>query len=356
MIMIQGPSELKEILSEYQLEYEYAEITPVSQGLINTTWKITSPSQTYILQKVNQNVFRKPEDIAHNIDAIGAHLEKCHPDYLFVRPIETTTGKTLFRYKHGDYYRLFPFVKNSHTVSVLKNPEQAYVAAAQFGQFTYVLKDFDSARLKVTIPSFHNLDQRYKVFKDLLIQGNPARIKQAKSLIIKMSHHENLVRIYRDIVSSKDFYQRVTHHDTKISNVLFDKDGKGLCVIDLDTVMAGYCISDLGDMFRTYLCPVDEEESDFEKIEVRKEYYQAIVEGYMSHMSPILSEKEKNHLFYAGTFMIFMQALRFVSDFLNDDSYYETSYPGQNLIRASNQMILLERLIQKEKELSGIIH
>lgn len=156
------------------------------------------------------------------------------------------------------------------------------------------------------------------------------------------------MRHYEAILANPDFKLRVTHHDTKISNVLFDGHNKGLCVIDLDTVMPGYFISDVGDMMRTYLSPVSEEEQDFSLIEVRLPFYEAIVSGYLQEMQGELSAAECNAFFYAGQFMIYMQALRFITDYLNDDVYYGQRYPDHNLVRGRNQLVLLQKLMEKE--------
>jgi Ser/Thr protein kinase RdoA (MazF antagonist) len=156
------------------------------------------------------------------------------------------------------------------------------------------------------------------------------------------------VKTFQAIQSSELFKIRVTHHDTKISNVLFDQYDKGICVIDLDTVMPGYFISDVGDMLRTYLSPVSEEEKDFSKIQARDEYFTAIVEGYLSYMSIDLNAEELRHFVYSGMFMIYMQAIRFLTDHLNNDVYYGAAYEGHNFIRAKNQITLLTRLKEKE--------
>jgi hypothetical protein len=137
--------------------------------------------------------------------------------------------------------------------------------------------------------------------------------------------------------------------------VLFNKQGKGLCVIDLDTVMPGHFISDVGDMMRTYLSPVSEEEQDFSCIEVRDDIYEAIVHGYKCEMNETLTAKEQGYFFYAGVFMIYMQALRFLTDYLNNDRYYGARYPEHNHIRAQNQLVLLEKLMLKEKQLLQIV-
>ena len=160
-----------------------------------------------------------------------------------------------------------------------------------------------------------------------------------------------LVRRFSAMEEGGGFKKRVTHHDAKISNVLFNEQDQGLCVIDLDTLMPGYFISDVGDMFRTYLSPVSEEESDFSKVEVRDEYYHAICEGYLSEMKEELSADEKSGFFDGGCYLIYMQALRFMTDHLQDDAYYGVHYANQNYVRAGNQVTLLQKLLEKESEL-----
>jgi len=174
-------------------------------------------------------------------------------------------------------------------------------------------------------------------------------------LIKSLVAHADIVTEYDNIVANPEFRLRVTHHDTKISNVLFDKKGRGICIIDLDTVMPGYFISDVGDMMRTYLSPVSEEETDFEKIRVRDEFYTAIVQGYYNEMKDELTKTEKKYFFYAGEFIIYMQAIRFLTDYLNDDIYYGAKYPTHNLMRAKNQSILLEQLLKKKEQLQSIV-
>ncbi len=257
--------------------------------------------------------------------------------------------------KDKGYFRMFPFVPGSHSIDTVETPGEAYEAAIQFGKFTRLLHGIDIEKLKLTIPCFHDLTLRYQQFLLALEKGNKQRIDESASLIKSLASHVDIVTEYGYIKTDPEFKLRVTHHDTKISNVLFDKEGKGLCVIDLDTVMPGYFISDVGDMMRTYLCPVSEEESEFEKIEVRKEFYKAIVQGYYNEMKDELTETEKKYFFYSGTFMIYMQAIRFLTDYLNDDVYYGAKYPKHNFIRAKNQSVLLEQLLKKKEQLQNII-
>ena len=321
-------------------------------GLINRTWKISTPDKQYILQRVNHAVFENPGSIAHNITTVAGYLERHHPDYCFVAPVPSNEGDEMIYDEDEGFYRLFPFVEGSHSKDVVDSPEQAFEAARQFGRFTRMLSGMEVGQLQITIPSFHDLTLRYQQFLQALENGNQQRRQACRRLIDDVLSHAGIEQQYRKIKADPRFRLRVTHHDTKISNVLFDSENKGLCVVDLDTVMPGYFISDVGDMMRTYLSPVSEEETDFSKIEVREEFYKAVVGGYYSEMKDELTETEKGCFFYAGQFMIYMQALRFLTDHLNNDGYYGARYEGHNLMRAQNQLVLLKRLLEKGSRLA----
>jgi Ser/Thr protein kinase RdoA (MazF antagonist) len=335
-----------EVLVAYGFKPERVEARSFGTGLINHTWKVQTAEAAFILQTINQNVFPDPPDIANNIDAVGDYLKQHEPEYYFVRPVKTLEGNSMV-FSENQYFRMFPFVKGSHAKTVVGNASEAFEAAKQFGNFTRLLSGFETKSLHITLPDFHNLTLRYKQFEEALINGDQDRINASKNIIKELQFHSDIVRTYQSILLNPDFKQRSTHHDTKISNVLFNDANEGICVIDLDTLMPGYFISDVGDMMRTYLCPVSEEEKDFAKIEIRIDFYHAIVKGYSEAMSDELTETEKQYFFYAGKFMIYMQALRFLTDHLNNDCYYGARYEGQNYIRAGNQMMLLEKLIAK---------
>ena len=336
------------VLPAFGLQDDSIKVEPFGSGLINNTWKVMLKDKEYILQRINQIVFPEPGNIAYNIKLIAHYLEDHYPDYCFVNALTSIDGNEMVYQKDNGFFRMFQFVKGSHSKDVVETASQAYEAAVQFGRFTQLLSGFDVNQLRVTIPFFHDLGLRYDQFLEALEKGNPQRIIQSNSLIKELSSYADIVTEFQKIKSDPLFKLRVTHHDTKISNVLFDEDNKGICVIDLDTVMPGYFISDVGDMMRTYLSPVSEEEKDFDKIIVREEMYKAIVLGYYSEMKNELTSTEKKYFFYAGKFMIYMQALRFLTDHLNDDKYYGARYPGHNFMRAGNQTVLLKRLVEKE--------
>jgi Ser/Thr protein kinase RdoA (MazF antagonist) len=330
-----------------------AVVTPYGSGLINHTWKIAADGKEYILQWVNHKVFKAPENIAHNIGLIADYFKRQHPDYCFAAPLRSGEGTEMVYLKDKGFFRMFPFIDGSSSKDVVQSPNQAYEAAAQFGKFTRLLSGFDVRQLKITIPDFHNLPLRYRQFGTALQYGNKERIHESKELVEQLNGHTAIVSEYNRLKQSPHFRLRVIHHDTKISNVLFDEADKGICVIDLDTIMPGYFISDVGDMIRTYVSPVTEEETDFDKIVVREEFYKAIVQGYNNEMKEELTGEEQDHFFYAGKFMIYMQALRFLTDYLNGDIYYGAKYGGHNLMRAKNQAVLLEGLIEKDKLFTG---
>lgn len=351
---------LQEIVNYFDLnntENKEYNITPFGSGLINHTWhiKLKDTDQSFILQKINTAIFKNPNDIAYNIRNISDYLHYHHPSYLFISPVKTITGQEMYRDDEGGYYRMFPFLKNSISYDTVESPVLAREAANQFALFTKILSGFDAQLLKITLPHFHDLDLRHKQFLESVEKGNPERIEQSRELITWLIEQENIVETYKLIVKENKIKTRVTHHDTKCSNVLFNKDNQGLCVIDLDTIMPGYFISDVGDIMRTYLSPVSEEENDISKIEIRVDYFKAIAKGYLSEMKDELNETEIQYFVYAGKFLIYMQAIRFLADHLNNDTYYGAKYEGHNYIRAKNQSVLLQKYMEKEELLNSIV-
>jgi Phosphotransferase enzyme family len=334
----------KNIADKIKLFYGWRDckMTAFGTGLINHTWKAGANNETFILQKINTAIFKNPEWIDDNISSLAKYFKEHHSGYLFVSPIEGLNKETLIKIE-DDYYRCFPFVEKSHTIDVVQNTQQAYEAAKQFGKFTALLNEFDAKKLHITLNDFHHLGLRFNQFNEALQNGNLKRIEETKDDILFLQSKNEIVIKWENFILNKEAKQRVTHHDTKISNVLFNENDKGICVIDLDTIMPGYFISDVGDMMRTYVCPVSEEETNLDKIIIRKDYVQAIYDGYFSEMKKELSAFEQDHFYFSGEFMIYMQALRFLTDYLNNDVYYGRKYEKHNLVRARNQIMLLKQ-------------
>jgi Ser/Thr protein kinase RdoA (MazF antagonist) len=326
-----------------QYGWENAIAIPLTQGLINQTFELHSVQGDFILQNINTQVFKDPFAIDHNINAIGQYYNLNRPDQLFTHLVPNLRGETLLEWE-GKYYRAFKKI-DGIGLDVLSTAAQAKAAANQFGQFTASLNEFPIAYLKVTIPQFHDLALRYHQFEQALIHGDANRILQAKEAILFLQSHQAYVKQWLHFTGHQDAHLRVTHHDTKISNVLF-KNEAAICVIDLDTTMPGYFISDVGDMCRTYLCPVNEACQDLNLIKVLPERWTAIQEGYLEAMGEFLTNFEKDHFAFSGQSIIYMQALRFLTDFLELDKYYRVERPDQNLDRTNNQIQLLKAFNQ----------
>lgn len=336
------------ILEQFGINASAYQIDGFGSGLINRTWKI-SGDKSFILQRINTRVFTQPETIAENLFLLQSYLKERYPGYLFVAPIPALNGQPLV-YDDEGTFRLFPFIEGSISVNEVQDYKQAYAAAGQFGKFSFLLKDFDPTLLKDTLPDFHDLALRYNQFEHSYQQAGADRLQQADGAIAAVKKYTGIVTTYIELTRSGMLPLRVVHHDAKINNVLFDSEWNALCLVDLDTVMAGYFISDVGDMLRTYLCAANEEETDLSKIVINEALFTAIYNGYLAEMGNELTSVEKDYFIYSGKFMIYMQALRFLTDFLNGDVYYYTTYPDQNLNRAKNQLALLEQLVNLEQK------
>lgn len=343
------------VADSFEQLHGIVQIEALGNGLINTTWKITCPDQSYILQKVNHEIFVRPVVIENNLKVIAAHIRKYHPGYQLPLPLKTREGSELLYDAENGYFRLFPFWEGSVTHSVLSNTEQAFEAAKQFGAFARRLNHLDTRLLGASIPGFHDLILRYHQWKTALQLADPVRKEKASLLTGFLQQHSAIVSAYTRYVQAGALLLRPMHHDTKISNVLFDRQDHGLAVIDLDTVMPGYFISDLGDMIRTFTCTANEEATDVDTVTIREDFFEAIINGYLSEMKDILTDSEKTLLVYAGEFMIYMQCLRFATDYLDNDRYYGAKYPEHNLNRALNQMKLLQELIKAKPVLEKMI-
>ncbi len=321
-------------------------IERMNNGLINHSYKIIPQLKpSFLLQQINKNVFPSPEDVQSNYIYISRYAQFEFTGLRLPYPQQFDNDKTLYKDIDGNYWRAFEFIEKSHSLKVAETPAQAEAAAKAFANFTVAFKGMNLDNLRIVIPDFHNLSVRYWQFEESLFVEPNERTVIAERLIDELRMRERYKYFYQTIDSSGEFPLRVMHHDAKITNVLFDNTtNKVICLVDFDTVMPGYFFSDLGDLIRTLVPPVDEASTEFEKIEIRKSFYNAIIDGYLSVMGKILTEQEKKYIHYSGLLMTYIQALRFLTDYLNGDPYYHITYRQQNFDRAFNQFTLLEKL------------
>lgn len=321
-----------------------ADPVPIGSGHINRTYKVKTGDRSFILQQINTNVFRHPEVIATNLELTRVWLQQQAPEYLFISPLPALDGSTLV-YEDGSPWRLYPYYDNTYTIDEAQTVQEAREAAIAFARFGRLMKGCEMTKFRPTIPRFHDLSLRYQQFEDAKKGAHIDRLTTARIEIQRAERFHTFVDTYERMIASGTLTASVFHNDTKINNVLFDGSSKkAMAVLDLDTVMEGYFIYDLGDLVRTLVSPAGEEEKDLTKVQVRKHFYEAVVDGYMTEMGNALSADERKLAPFAGLMMTYIMAIRFLADYLRGDTYYHIKYPEQNLVRARNQLALIEGL------------
>ena len=324
------------ILLGFGLKESIVAIKKVESGLINSTFVLNSSNNSYILQAINTNIFPNYEKGLENILNVGNWLKRKNYPYSFPLPIKGRYLKV-----ENEVWRLMPYVKNSISYNRVSSLGQVKSAASCLGEFYHHLSDFNTESLSITLPNFHNGNWIIKKFEEALLNGEKERLLLTKSLINEIEKELPILNKWEEVCNS--IPKRVIHYDTKINNFLFDKTtDEVLALIDLDTIMPGCVLSDIGDMIRTYSNPVGEESKEIIKVVCNMEIINTIIQEFTKKVA--LGKKEIENLFFGGMAITFMQSVRFLTDYLNGDSYYKTSYKDQNLVRAKNQWALYKSL------------
>lgn len=341
-------SHLHSILQQFQITGNMESIEPIEIGHINQTYKVIYDNKelkghkSFVLQRINTKIFKQPLEVMSNIVKVGQFLKTRNYPKEILLPIQSVDNQNAV-IKEGSCWRLFPFIQNTQTFNEVINEEMAFAAAFTFGEYASCLQDFPAETLFETIPNFHNTSLRFNQFLTAIENAEEIQKQLAQEAIDKLLTYKFLLRNISQLI----FPVRVTHNDTKINNVLFDKTtGKAVCVVDLDTLMPGNLLYDYGDMVRTFTPELDENSADFDKIQVRKDILAALTKGYLAGWGDALPELETTSLPYGAQLTIFEQALRFLTDFLNGNVYYKVANEQQNLVRAKNQICLLESLLK----------
>lgn len=327
---------------------------PYGSGLINKTFLLKDrvDGNHWLLQQVNTTVFKRPELIAFNNYLAAEHLRSHHPDYLFMRGRRTAHGKDLLIHPELGTWRVFPYFANTISYDQAPTPAHAFSAAQQFGRLTRKLDGVYVGAFQAVIPGFHDLSVRFAEFKASIPVATEERRQQAQPVIDLILDRAHIVDEFNRAMADPDVRTRITHNDTKLNNVLFDKDsGEAVCVVDLDTLMPGKAIFDLGDMIRTFISTAAEDDPDPAHIDINADVFEQLVRGWTSEMAPLLSASERALLYWSGQLLMYEQCIRFLTDLLQGDVYYRTQYPGHNLDRAKNQMHLLKAYEERREEL-----
>lgn len=339
------------IAEQFSMLGKIADINPLGSGHIHDTYRIRTESEVtddYVLQQLNTHVFQNPSAVTHNLEKITSHIHKklilngiSNTKRSVLTPVKLKNGKLMHIDAQGSVWRCFIYIPQHKTYDRAVSADQVYEGGKAYGRFLYFLADLPSGEISETIPGFHDLNLRINQFEDACRNGVAERISETRHEIDWLIARKGEMRTISDLGKLGIIPQRIVHHDTKINNVLFDNEDKGLCVIDLDTVMPGYVHDDFGDSIRTFTNTGEEDDADLSKVSMNILYFEAFARGFLEFMNPLLNQVEKDHLALSARVMTYMQVLRFLSDYLKGDTYYKIHYPLHNLHRARAQIRLL---------------
>lgn len=353
-------NQLEYIFNQFKHNAVFDSVQELVSGHINDTYLIqTTNKPYYILQKINHTVFKDVPGLVSNKVLISQHLQhklKHLPkNELFRRVLSFISSKTenfYFKNDDGCYWNLMRYIDDGITFETVNSAHIAYEAGKLFGDFLNLTSDFELPKLTTVIPKFHDMSFRYSQFEEALQKASQKRLELAKNQILLVQELKEEMHILQRLKESGDIRLRVTHNDTKVSNALFTQGNKGLCVIDTDTIMPGIIHYDFGDAIRSICNTSEEDEINLDLVNFNVSYYKAYTKGFLEQIGDSLSEIETKYLLLGAKSMIFIMAIRFLTDYLNNDIYYKTKYLEHNLNRSKNQLKLLQSLTNQEKELA----
>lgn len=341
------------ILNEFCLEGETDNAPkPFGNGHINDTFLVETtgqPGGRYILQRVNRNVFKKPVQVMKNIEKVTAFLKiRANSEREVLSLVPTYDGNTYFEDESGNVWRVYKYIENSICLDTVNNPSDFYECAFAFGSFQKNLSNFPADTLFETIPDFHNTPSRYGDFLRAVSENKSGRAENALREIEFIKARQDFYSCLADAERKGDLPLRVTHNDTKSNNVMLDKvTRKALCVIDLDTVMPGYSVTDFGDAIRFGASTAAEDEKDLNKVHFDIELYKAYLKGFLDGCGGRLKSSEIMLLPEGAKMMTIECGMRFLGDYINGDTYFKTAYPEHNLVRARTQLKLVSEMEEK---------
>ena len=352
--------QLRHVSKQFQIYGEICHAELCKIGHINETYTATydqgGVDVRYVHQKINQGVFLKPAQVMRNLMRVTRHirhrLEIEHVDDItrrVITVIPTRDDKSFCRDREGNYWRTFVYVEGVETFESVESPRQAYQAAYAFGQFQRQLVDLPAPRLHETIPDFHHTRRRFTALIQVVEKDRVNRARHARDEISFALKQEKIVDVILDALAAGKIPERVTHNDTKFNNVMLDeKSGEAMCVVDLDTVMPGCVLYDFGDMVRTATSPTLEDELDLSKVQMRMPMFKQLVKGYIESTASFLTKAERRLIAFSGKLVTYMIGIRFLTDYLNGDTYFRVHRPRHNLDRARTQFKLVESIVRKE--------
>jgi hypothetical protein len=354
---------LTDIVNHFITAGEVISIEPFGSGHINDSYLVkTHPESApdYVLQRINHHVFHNIPELTNNILKVTRHLESrleqaSGKGFEVLKLIPSNTGEYFLKDAEGDFWRLYYYVKGSRSYDIVENTSLAYEGGKAFGHFHAMTSGMDASGLHEVLPDFHNIATRLKSFRDILDRDPANRAAGASAEIAFVNEREKEMHRILDLLRTGKVPVRVTHNDTKFNNILFNAEGRAICIIDLDTIMPGTILYDFGDAIRTGANTGAEDEADLSKVDLDLSLFEAYSRGYMEVARDFLLPGEIDNLPFSTRYMTFLIGLRFLTDHVDGDHYYRIHFPGHNLQRARAQFRLVSRIEKKLPEMEKII-
>ena len=353
--------DLQHIANQFEIEGNVTEVKPLGNGLINTTYKVVTDGNTpdYVMQHINTDIFPDVDMLMNNIVAVTGHIRKkleakhtADIDRKVLKFVPCKDGK--YYYNHdGKIWRIMVFIPDTVSKSGV-TPESSYIVGETFGDFQAMLADIPE-KLGETIKDFHNIEFRLQQFHDAVKADKVGRLAGVKDIVEEIEKRADSMCRSEQLFREGKLPKRICHCDTKVDNILFDKNDNVLCVIDLDTVMPSFIFSDYGDFLRSAANTMPEDSPEYDKIDFRMDIFKSFTEGYLKTARAFLTPIEIENLPYAATLFPYMQLVRFFADYLDGDNYFKTQYPEHNLVRSKNQLTLLKRAEEKIADMQAYI-
>ena len=352
---------LKDVVFQFIDKEENVKVEPLGKGHINDSYRVGTAEKEYVLQRVNHNIFKNVHELQNNIQRVTSHIRAklidkgvSDVERRVITLIPTHDGALYYKDNNGDYWRLMIYIKDSKSYEEI-NPDLAYRAGMAFGEFQKTLEDIPGEPLFETIPNFHNMENRLDAFIESVKANKAGRLEEVADLVMEIEDRaEEMCKAERMHREGK-LPKRINHCDTKVNNVLFDIDDQVICVVDLDTVMPGFVLSDFGDFIRTGANTGAEDDKDLANVSVNLDIFEAYAKGYLNHAASFLTDAEIENLPYGAKLLTYMQMVRFFTDYIDGDTYYKIAYPEHNLVRTKAQFKLLQSLEENYEKMQQIV-
>ena len=362
-----GKGKIAEAIGQSRYEGVLIDERPYGSGHINDTYLLTFEiaemgTIKVILQRMNKNIFTKPIELMENILNVTSYLRKKiienggDPDRETLNVIRTVDNMPYFVDSEGEYWRSYKFITDATSYDQVESPEDFYQSAVAFGNFQRLLAEYPAETLHETIEGFHDTKARFQVFKKAVEDDVCGRAASVQKEIQFVLEHEHLANVFADLLEKKEIPLRVTHNDTKLNNIMIDnKTRKGICVIDLDTVMPGLAMNDFGDSIRFGASTATEDEQDLSKVSCDMELFDLYAKGFIEGCGGKLTEKEIDLMPTGAMVMTFECGMRFLTDYLQGDTYFKIHRENHNLDRCRTQFKLVKDMEAKWDTMREII-